>query len=50
MLETAHTARVAQAFETAHAERANALRAVFAWLFTRHSVPLAHQGLTEPCR
>ncbi|MYM57242.1 hypothetical protein [Thalassovita mangrovi] len=50
MIEAAQNARIAQAFETAHAERANALRAVFAWLFTRHSVPLAHRGLTEPCR
>lgn len=50
MIEAAQTDRIAQAFETAHTERANALRAVFAWLFTRHSVPLAHQGLTEPCR
>ncbi|WP_373050114.1 hypothetical protein [Thalassovita aquimarina] len=50
MIETAHNARFAQALEAAHIERANAFRAVFAWLFARNSVPLAPQGLTEPCR
>jgi len=50
MIETAQNTRVANAYATAHAERAKAFGALFGWLIIRPSAPLATNGLTEPCR
>ncbi|CUH67252.1 hypothetical protein TG4357_02902 [Thalassovita gelatinovora] len=50
MIEIAQNTRIETAFAAAHAERAKAFGAVFGWLFARPPVPLAANGLTEPCR
>ncbi|WP_164726951.1 hypothetical protein [Shimia sediminis] len=50
MIETAHTARMQQAFDCAHKERAQILAKLVSWLFGKRDVPLGQSVLTEPSR
>ncbi|MBU2943650.1 hypothetical protein Q4578_08575 [Shimia thalassica] len=50
MIESAQNARMQEAFEIAHAERAQAFANIFAWLFKSRSAPLNQTVLTEPSR
>ncbi|WP_299352465.1 hypothetical protein [uncultured Shimia sp.] len=50
MIETAHTARMQQAFDLAHKERGETLSRMVGWLFGKRDVPLGQPVLTELSR
>lgn len=50
MIETASSARIAQAYRDAHLQRSQILIGFVKWVLRENNVPLTTKGLTEPCR
>lgn len=50
MIETAHTARIQQAYARAHQERGEIFAKILGWIFGNRHVPLGQTVLTEPSR